>query len=106
MDALAILKETYDRRISAIEGVLITQNTQLRNDREILAKELERCVSALRASVRAKNVPIAQKTSAASESSEPTLADVILPAHCSCGQLIEHTAELEAHVERGCWRKA
>lgn len=33
-----------------------------------------------------------------------SLSDIILPQHCSCGQLLERTGDLEAHVERGCWR--
>ena len=33
-----------------------------------------------------------------------TLADVILPTHCACGQLLERTDDLERHVEQGCWR--
>lgn len=34
-----------------------------------------------------------------------TLADVILPAYCACGQLLERTEDLERHVERRCWKE-
>ena len=37
---------------------------------------------------------------------EETLADVSLPTYCGCNELLENLEELEAHVERGCWRKA
>lgn len=35
-----------------------------------------------------------------------TLADIALPQHCACGQLLQDVQELERHVERGCWRAA
>lgn len=35
----------------------------------------------------------------------PILADVVLPTYCGCNELLQNLHELEAHVERGCWRK-
>lgn len=36
----------------------------------------------------------------------PVLADVVLPTYCACNELLENIEQLEAHVERGCWRIA
>lgn len=41
----------------------------------------------------------------ATEMAEKALADVILPAYCACGQLLERTEDLERHLERGCWKE-
>ena len=34
------------------------------------------------------------------------LSEVVLPTYCGCNELLVNIDELEAHVERGCWRKA
>lgn len=35
----------------------------------------------------------------------PTLAEIELPTYCGCNELLQDLQQLEAHVERGCWRK-
>lgn len=54
----------------------------------------------------AANLAVETLTSAPETFYLQSLADVILPQHCACGQLLERTGDLEAHVERGCWRAA
>lgn len=38
--------------------------------------------------------------------SSTVLSDIPLPTYCGCNELLQDLQQLEAHVERGCWRKA
>lgn len=35
---------------------------------------------------------------------DAVLADIPLPTYCGCNELLQDLQQLEAHVERGCWR--
>ena len=74
-------------------------------DAEIYHHGIQAVINALEAGA-VSDTPQTRVLENISSRASGILSDVVLPTYCGCNELLQNLQQLEAHVERGCWRKA